>query len=37
LGEDEGMQEVIVTIKHVDEEIVATTTYKVDRLDLFTR
>jgi type II secretory pathway pseudopilin PulG len=36
-GEDEGMQEVVVTIKHVDEEIVETTTYKVDRLELFTR
>jgi type II secretory pathway pseudopilin PulG len=36
-GEDEGMQEVTVTIKHVDEEIVETMTYKVDRLELFTR
>ena len=36
-GEDEGMQEVTVTITHMDKEIVETTTYKVDRLDLFSR
>jgi hypothetical protein len=36
-GDDEGMQEVTVTIQHVDEDILETTTYKVDRLELFSR
>jgi hypothetical protein len=36
-GDDDGMQEVTVTITHVDKEILETTTYKVDRLELFSR
>ena len=36
-GQDEGVQEITVTIKHVDRDVLVTKSYKVDRLDVLAR
>ena len=37
LGQDDGIQEITVSIYHVDRLVLETTNYKVDRLDVLAR